>query len=196
MKLRQIAPVAVLAIAALLTGCTGQSSNNSDDTSPSHRPSTRPTSDAVVDTFFGLELKLPTDRWTTTVSGEGGTFAEIVYDDQPADSTDCVQVACPTLLIQTDADPIYTERVQDGEMIVNDWCAQGASAFKSPAFKRTVKIAGMTARYYESAPCAPGGPTRRDWLLPTLLITEAPGDGGQLSEDAFDKLLEGAVKTD
>jgi hypothetical protein len=193
MKLRQIAPVAVLAIAALLAGCTGQSSDNSDDSSTSS-PSARPTSDAVVDTFFGLKLELPADKWTTLVSGKDGTFAQVVYDDR----SDCVSQSCPTLLIHKFSDPEYKTRVVTTDLMTDDQCEGGVSAFRPPVFKRAVQIDGMTARYYESGPCPKTNPDwmRRTWLLPgKMLIDEQPGADGRLARSVFDKLLEGAVKT-
>lgn len=190
MKFRQIAPVTVLAIAALLTGCTGQSSDDSSTASPSARP----TSDAVVDTFFGLKLKLPADKWTTLVSGKEGPFAQVVYDDRP----DCTQVACPTLLIHAFGGPEYEARVVTTDLMTDDQCEGGVSAFRPPVFKRAVQIDGMTARYYESGPCPKSNPAwmRRTWLLPgKMLIDEQPGADGRLARSVFDALLEGAVKT-
>jgi hypothetical protein len=190
MKLCQIAPVAVLAIAALLTGCTGQSSDGPDK---SEKTSTSPAAKqgVVDDLLVGVKLDLSTGPWVTM--DNQATFAKVVYDDHKDDSSDCVQQNCPTLLIQPIDSPEYKGRVVNGELAEDDGCAEGASAFESPVLKGTTKVAGMTADYYESAPCGEGSRTRRDWVTSKFIFTETSDDNGGLAKEAFDKALTGAT---
>ncbi len=193
MKLRQIVPVTVLAIAALLTGCTDQSSDSDKPNKPEQTSSSTARSEAVDDLRVGIKLDLSSRAWTTT--DNQSTFAKVVYDDHKVGSQNCDQRNCPTLLIQPIDSPEYKGRVVNGELAEDNGCAEGASAFESPVFKDTVKVAGMVARYYESAPCGAGVRIRRDWVTPKFIITETSGDDGDLARAAFDKALAGATVT-
>jgi hypothetical protein len=191
--------ILALAFAFAVTGCTSQSSDDSDKSSRPEKVSASPTAEqGTVDTLrVGLNLDLSTGPWTTMVNDDA--YAQVVYDDQPDDSTDCTQVACPMLLIYNVDHLEYKTRVVGDEMATTNECEGGVSAFLPPVFVRTVRIAGTTARYYESGPCPAANPnwTRRTWLLPgKMLIDERPGANGQLDREAFDKALAGAVKTD
>lgn len=188
----------ILTVVVAVAGCAAQSSP--EDDRGARKPSSSSSSSSpapkqgIQDAFLGLKFDLSTGPWLPTVNQP--TAAQIVYEDR-SESPDCVQQTCPLLLIQTNADPTYQGRVANGKMIKDNGCAEGASAFESPKLKGTVKIAGMTADYYESAPCGAEVRTRRDWVIPDkYLFTEISGGDGRLAKKAFDKALEGAVKWD
>lgn len=189
--------ISVIGLIFILASCGNKSENNvsqppisaSVDAAPPHLAASGPTD------LFGLRLELNPTDWQ--ILGATQSQATLQYKPQ---QKDCSTGKCPMLLVSTSQSEFYRLNVAGEELVVNDECSTGTSAFQPPQFQGMVPVAGHLAKYYINPWCdrfEQGGTSpriRRNWLFAPegLLVQEVQGfDGSGIT--GFDAILRTAA---